>query len=727
MTAFEEFGVIPQLSEAVSSLYWTLPTPVQSEAIPAILGGVDALIAAETGSGKTGAFCLPIAQIVWERRKDALNPSSSSSSSSQSEIHEFILNREDRDVSLQIDSDNLNCDSRVPKDWNGARCRAGLHTSGKYYYEVQIKRDGLCRIGFSTLAGTLKIGTDFESFGYGGTAKKSYGKRFDDYGKTFTTNDVIGCFLDLDNLQIWWSRNGEHFKPGYKINEKFRNPSNCLYPAVLLQNSALDVNFGGKPFKYEPGNGFIAINQAKENCVRWFSKEKKGIIDLNSPLCVILEPTRELVQQTFINMKVFVSYLNDPKIRCISLAAGVNMTEIIKQLSIGCDIIIGTPARVVDLMQTGKLAVTALQFIVIDEVDQFLADTNGSARQIDILFKHLPLVTSDGTRRQVIACSATMHNFEVERFANRHMSFPQWIDLKGTDCVSNDIHHVVCHVDANEDKQWIRLKHQPNRLEDDHIHDSDKIRLGTSDKNTISLGTKILKGIYVLKAIRALNMDKAIIFCRTKQQCDQMETFLMNNGLSAVCLHGNRTAEERDASLDGFQTGKIGFLICTDVVARGLDVQGVPFVINMTLPDEKAMYVHRIGRVGRAERMGLSISLVSENEEKVWFHTCRSRGIGCHNSEEVQNGGCAIWMNEKRLLGDIEEHIGSTISTVDSDFNIPIDEFDGKVVYGEKRGAGVSIQGHGLSTASSVAQLSDLETRMQLEFLKNIRHVFAQS
>lgn len=212
------------------------------------------------------------------------------------------------------------------------------------------------------------------------------------------------------------------------------------------------------------------------------------------------------------------------------------MNQILRTLETGCDIVVGTPSRIIDLIQTGKLATKSLQFVVIDEVDQFLADKNGGARQIDTLFRSLPLTASDGSRRQVIACSATLHNFEVSRFADRHMTFPQWIDLKGADCVSSDVHHVVCHVDASDDKQWIRVKHLANHLEDDHVHDNDTIRPGTNDKETLSLGTKILKGVYVVKAIQAMNMDKAIIFCRTKQQCDHMEQYLRQNSELAGIL-----------------------------------------------------------------------------------------------------------------------------------------------------------------------------------------------
>jgi ATP-dependent RNA helicase DDX1 len=86
-----------------------------------------------------------------------------------------------------------------------------------------------------------------------------------------------------------------------------------------------------------------------------------------------------------------------------------------------------------------------------------------------------------------------------------------------------------------------------------------------------------------------------------------------------VCLHSDRAPNERTENLEKFKQNKVRLLICTDVAARGLDINGLPYVINVTLPDEKQNYVHRIGRVGRADRMGLAISLVSKVQEKVMF------------------------------------------------------------------------------------------------------------
>lgn len=148
-------------------------------------------------------------------------------------------------------------------------------------------------------------------------------------------------------------------------------------------------------------------------------------------------------------------------------------------------------------------------------------------------------------------------------------------------------------------------------------------------------------------------MDRAIIFCRTKLDCDNLEKYFKSAGskYSCVCLHGDRKPNERKANLERFKNKEAKFLICTDVAARGLDITGLPYMINITLPDEKSNYVHRIGRVGRAERMGLAISLVSSVPEKVWYHGewCKSRGRNCWNTQLTDSKGCCVWYNEPRV------------------------------------------------------------------------------
>jgi ATP-dependent RNA helicase DDX1 len=169
-----------------------------------------------------------------------------------------------------------------------------------------------------------------------------------------------------------------------------------------------------------------------------------------------------------------------------------------------------------------------------------------------------------------------------------------------------------------------------------------------------------------------------------------------------------------------FKREEVKFLICTDVAARGIDVSGLPFAINVTLPDEKSNYVHRIGRVGRAERMGLAISLVSTVPEKVWYHGewCPSRGRNCWNTNLTSQKGCCIWYNEPQYLADIEDHLGVTIPQVGPEMDVPVDEFDGKVVYGQKRSAqGSSAMYHLDQTMSSLMELTALEKKAQQIYL----------
>ncbi|VDL76287.1 unnamed protein product [Nippostrongylus brasiliensis] len=671
MTAFEELG-------AERNFVFRLPTPIQCDAIPAILGGGDVLIAAETGSGKTGAFSLPVVQIVWERRKDQMNPKSSGSSGGVG----WRLNLGDRAMGLSLSQDGLSCESRVPKAWYGSRCMGGVHTRGKYYYEAIITRDGLCRIGWSTLKASLDLGTDQESFGFGGTGMKSTQRKFEKYGESFTTGDVLGCYLDLDNGRLWWSKNGKEFEVAYRLDGKFSSPHCAMHPAVLVQNSSLQLNFGATPFAFPPKEGIIAVCEAPANLIEWRGLEVEEQKNDSSvaPVCIVLEPTKELIDQTHDNLVKFSKNVSDPKLRCVSLAAGLSMAQVLNELDKGVDIVTGGVGRVLDMIETRKLSTNGLNFVVIDEADQILSQWKP---QLERLLSKMPTVSSNGMRLQVIACSATLHNQQITSFADKYMNFPQWIDLKGMDSVAETVHHVVCMVDAVSDKQWIRHMHSKNYLKDDLVHERDEIRLNTTDKNTISLGTKVLKGTYVLKAIEALKMEQCIIFCRTKQQCDDMEAYLLRNKYAAVCLHGDRSPAERSQALKDFKEKKKPFLVCTDVAARGIDIGGLPFLINVTLPDEAPQYVHRIGRVGRAERMGLSISLVSTHNEKVWYHKCGNRS--CRNTEDLSKGGCTIWYNEPKLLADIEEHLGQTISIVDSAFQIPVDEFDGKIVYGAKR------------------------------------------
>nr|XP_045611031.1 ATP-dependent RNA helicase Ddx1-like isoform X2 [Procambarus clarkii] len=509
---YREMGVLPEIAKAVEEMDWTLPTDVQNEAVPLILGGGDVLMAAETGSGKTGAFCLPILQIVWESLKDIQLSKTSKVTKEISPL--WLMSFFDRDAGMAVTPDGLRCQSRDPKTWQGARCTKGVTGKGKYYYEAVVSDEGLCRVGWATPQAALDLGTCKSGFGFGGTGKKSNCKQFDDYGESFGLRDVIGCYLNLDAMEMHYSKNGTDLGKAFTLRSEFKNA--VFHPAVVLKNAEMSFNFGATEFKHPPKAGYVAVSQASKDCT--VSSGVKGGGDKpqklqnNAPHAVIIEermPSRELAKQTLKQVQMFRKHLDNPVVRDL-VGGGIPVKEQIAALNAGVDIVCGTPGRLEDLINTGQLSLQSCKFFVLDEADGLLKQ--GHERLINNIYNSIPKITSEGKRLQMVVCSATLHSFEVKRMA-----------------------------------------------EEGPITEAIHIR---------------------------------------------------------VCLHGDRKPNERKANLQKFKDGGLKFLICTDVAARGIDVGGLPFIVNVTLPDEKSNYVHRIGRVGRAERMGLAISLVAAVPEK---------------------------------------------------------------------------------------------------------------
>ncbi|XP_067840393.1 ATP-dependent RNA helicase DDX1 [Heptranchias perlo] len=727
MAAFSEMGVMPEIAQAVEQMDWLLPTDIQAESIPLILGGGDVLMAAETGSGKTGAFSIPVIQIVYETLKDheeGKKGGKTSVKTGGAVFNKWQMNPYDRGSAFAIGADGMCCQSREIKEWNGCRSTKGVN-KGKYYYEVHCHDQGLCRVGWSTMQASLDLGTDKFGFGFGGTGKKSHSKQFDSYGEEFTMHDTIGCFVDLDKATVKFSKNGKDLGHAFDIPSHLKNQA--FFASCVLKNAELKFNFGAEEFKFPAKDGFTALDKAIDGHV--VKSQHTGTAQVaqtknlpNAPKALIIEPSRELAEQTLNNVKQFKKNVVDPKLRELLIIGGVSAKDQLAVLEQGVDIVVGTPGRIDDLVSTGKLNLSQVRFLVLDEADGLL--TQGYSDFISRMHSQIPQITSDGKRLQVIVCSATLHSFDVKKLAEKIMHFPTWVDLKGEDSVPETVHHVVLRVNPKTDRHWEKLG---RHIRTDEVHAKDNTRPGVNSAEMWSEAIKILKGEYTVRAIKEHKMDQAIIFCRTKIDCDNMEQYFMQLGggpdrkghqLSCVCLHGDRKPNERKQNLERFKKGDVKFMICTDVAARGIDIRGVPFVINVTLPDEKQNYVHRIGRVGRVDRMGLAISLVATEKEKVWYHVCAARGRGCYNTRLKDQGGCTIWYNEIQLLTDIEEHLNVIVTQVEPDLKIPVDEFDGKVVYGQKRAlGGGQYKGHVDALAPTVQELAALEKEAQSSFL----------
>eukprot|EP00941_MAST-03F_sp_MAST-3F-sp1_P001199 g1199.t1 len=753
---FHGLGVIPPLIKATEDLNYKFPTNVQDEAIPLMLGGRDVMVSAETGSGKTAAFGIPIVQIVAEEREQEKRMNENSTASNESKSKEnvpILLSTLDRSPVTAVDSSGLVCQARNPRGWGGVRCTAGV-LKGKYCFEAKVN-DGLCRVGWSTLAARFDLGYDKHGFGYGGTAKKATQKNFQDYGEVYDAGDVITCYLDMDSGEISFSRNGKWLGVAFSLPKKFKGP---VYPALCLKNAEISVNFGAKPWMFPIEKGFKGLssgnraeieNRPNINSLRGQSnlKSKKNI-----PLAIVLAPTKELAEQIFEDLKSFAKYIG--ALQTVLVMGGVHKSAM-NALKSGCDIVVGTPGLVYDFIKRGILDTSCIRLFLLDEADR-MCDREGR-ETISKIFQRLPknCTSNSNAKLQVCFFSATLHSSEITSLANTICHRPVWVDLKGgvkgaKSSIPETVHHVVIPVDPIHDsslsKQWnCRI---PKELKTDGVHNADKTNPSNHSPESFSQGIKRLKPLLLKQLVDKMNMAQCLIFCRTNLDCDNLESYLTSvgggrkfradslggkeNEYSCAVLAGMRSMEQRRENLKAFKNGQVRFLIATDVAARGIDIKELPYVINMTLPDQIENYIHRIGRVGRAETMGLAISFVATKREKVWYYD-KKKWKNRKLSTELavvdkygapKSGGCCIWYDEPKLLVGVEKRLGCKISRMNAGtLELPkqiSDAIKNGVCFGEQNdptagATGLSKQ-HIKLLKPTVSSLTKLEVDAQLSY-----------
>ena len=746
MAAFAELGCSQELVRAVEELGWLLPTPVQQEAVPLILGGGDVMASAETGSGKTGAFALPVLQITHEALRQqqmqrtgtgggAAAAAAAAAAASTASASAGVS--DDRDGLLAVGGGGLQLTCGAANAWAGCRGSLGVTGGGRYHYEAKQLSAGILRAGWSSPSARLALGTDKQGFGFGGTGKKSHGGSFDAFGEPYGEGDVLGVTLDYGDASISYQKNGVDLGVAFTVPPHLlRQP---LFPALCLKGCSVALNVAG-PFLRLPAGAVALAAAPAEHTSRGSggSGGGDGGGDAEAaprcPTAVLLEPARDLAEQVHDEVTKFGRYFREPPLRAALFVGGVDAGAQLRALKGGVDIVSGTPGRLLDLVQGGKLKLHEVQLFVLDEADRLL-DT-GNLETILKLHAKLPPRGRTGGRLQTLLFSATLHTDEVRQLAARITRHPILVDLKGKDSVPETVHHLKLSVDAAADASWAK---PPLPVPTDGVHRSDAVAPGSRTRESLSEATKRLKPLVLLRLAEQLQMAQCLVFCRTNLDCDNLERYLnavgggkgfsgkaekgKENPYSCVVLAGQRSMEQRRSALRAFKEGDVRFMVCTDVAARGLDIAHLPFVVNMTLPDKVEDYFHRVGRVGRAETMGLAVSLVSPHEEKVWYYDKRKWEGKTLSTKLAEHGGCCIWYSEPALLAEVEKRLGGPIETIDAFLSSGGDVAQRLAQYGEAKDGGLNQQSHEQleSIAPAVEQLAALETRAQHSFLLGLR------
>ena len=275
---------------------------------------------------------------------------------------------------------------------------------------------------------------------------------------------------------------------------------------------------------------------------------------------LMLCPTRELASQIRDNIEEYARHLD---IRSMVMFGGVSQRPQVKLLRQGVDILIATPGRLLDLMGQGHVDLSYVQFLVLDEADRML--DMGFIRDIRKILAQIP------EDRQSLLFSATMPSSIVE--------------------LSRDMLYEPVRVEVSPESSTVEAIEQSLMF----VMKKDKRDLLTH-------------------LIRDENPEKVLVFSRTKHGCNRIVKQLAQDEIEALAIHGNKSQGAREKALGRFREGSLQVLVATDVASRGIDVSDISHVINLDLPNESEVYVHRIGRTGRAGQGGIAIAFCDENE-----------------------------------------------------------------------------------------------------------------
>jgi len=289
---------------------------------------------------------------------------------------------------------------------------------------------------------------------------------------------------------------------------------------------------------------------------------------------LILAPTRELAEQVAGEMRK-IGY--NKKVKTAAVYGGKSITDQARMLQSGAQVVVGTPGRIIDMIDRRLLKLQHVRILVLDEADRML--DMGFIDDIRKIISHVP------RERQTMLFSATIPQ-RIQDLARTIMKDPEMISVSPEELTVAEIEQYYYEIDSNR------------------------------------------KFDAFMEVIMKETPSSAIVFCNTKRWAETLGRLMRKKGLRTEALHGDLTQGQRDHVMEGFRNRRFEFLVATDVAARGLDIDDVSHIFNYDIPREKENYIHRIGRTGRAGKKGKAITFIAPHEiHDLWGieHVCRTK------------------------------------------------------------------------------------------------------
>lgn len=316
-------------------------------------------------------------------------------------------------------------------------------------------------------------------------------------------------------------------------------------------------------------------------------------IAARGPYALVLAPTRELALQIEMETRKFATPLG---LRVVSVIGGQSLDEQAMELQVGCEIVVCTPGRMVDLLSRQMAALGNCNYLILDEADRMI--DMGFEPQLSEILDSMPRVEeNDADRRQTFMFSATMSP-AVERIAKTYLKDPIIISVGETGKAADNVNQ--------------------------------RVEFFSTEKRRRDRFLNLLETL----------QPPILVFVNTKGGCEMVSRFVeSNSSVRTVIMHSGKSQDQREKTLEGFKTGRYKVLIATDVVGRGIDIKGVRNVLNFELPKTIEAYTHRIGRTGRAGEKGNAWSLATEADTDLFGPLANLlQQSGVHVPKEIASG-----------------------------------------------------------------------------------------